>query len=375
MLNGEDAQVDMTPYLRLMADKEASDMFFCTGTEPQIKIQGAIRPVGTQKLAPGDVKDMAYSLMNEEQAKEFEETMEMNFAVPLKGVGRFRVNIFRQRGECSIVIRFIQTIIPRFEEMNLPPVLGDVIMEKRGLILVVGATGSGKSTTLASMIGHRNRNSSSHILTIEDPLEFVHTHERSIVQQREVGIDTLSYENALKNALREAPDVILIGEIRDMETMKHAINYSETGHLCLATLHSNNANQALDRIVNFFPETLHRQLLMDLSLNLRAIISQRLLPTVDGTARVPAVEIMLNSPYIAELINKGEIGGIKEAMKETNDPGTITFDQALIQLLKDGKITEEEALRNADSRNDLSLALRLGEGAMDNDTEDELILS
>ncbi|WP_438970425.1 PilT/PilU family type 4a pilus ATPase [Methylophaga sp.] len=367
--------MDMTPYFRLMADKEASDMFFCTGTEPHIKIQGVIRPVGTQKLAPGDVKDMAYSLMDGQQAKEFEETMEMNFAVPLKGVGRFRVNIFKQRGECSIVIRYIKTDIPHFEDMNLPAILGDIVQEQRGLILVVGSTGSGKSTTLASMIGHRNRNSSSHILTIEDPLEFVHHHERSIVQQREVGIDTLSYENALKNALREAPDVILIGEIRDMETMKHAINYAETGHLCLATLHSNNANQALDRIVNFFPETLHRQLLMDLSLNLRAIVSQRLLPTVDGSARVPAVEIMLNSPYVAELINKGEIGGIKDAMKETNEPGTITFDQALIKLLNDGKITEQEALRNADSRNDLSLAIRLGEGAMDGDDDDELILN
>jgi twitching motility protein PilU len=365
----------MTPYFKLMADKEASDLFFCTGTEPQIKIQGVIRPVGTQKLAPGDVKEMAYSMMTDEQAKEFENLMEMNFAVPLKGVGRFRVNIFRQRGECSIVIRYIRTDIPRFEEMNIPDVLGNVIMEKRGLILVVGATGSGKSTTLAAMIGHRNRNSSSHILTIEDPLEFVHSHERSIVQQREVGIDTLSYENALKNALREAPDVILIGEIRDMDTMKHAINYAETGHLCLATLHANNANQALDRIINFFPETLHRQLLMDLSLNLRGIISQRLLPTIDGKARVPAVEIMLNSPYIQELINKGDIGAIKEAMKESPEEGTITFDQALLNLFKSGLITLEEALNNADSRNDLSLAIRLGEGAEDSDYDQELIMN
>lgn len=367
--------MDMTPYFKLMADKEASDLFFCTGTEPQIKIQGVIRPVGTQKLAPGDVKEMAYSMMTDEQAKEFESVMEMNFAVPLKGVGRFRVNIFRQRGECSIVIRYIRTDIPRFEEMNIPDVLGNVIMEKRGLILVVGATGSGKSTTLAAMIGHRNRNSSSHILTIEDPLEFVHSHERSIVQQREVGIDTLSYENALKNALREAPDVILIGEIRDMDTMKHAINYAETGHLCLATLHANNANQALDRIINFFPETLHRQLLMDLSLNLRGIISQRLLPTIDGKARVPAVEIMLNSPYIQELINKGDIGAIKEAMKESPEEGTITFDQALLNLFKSGLITLEEALNNADSRNDLSLAIRLGEGAEDSDYDQELIMN
>lgn len=366
--------MDMTPYFRLMADKDASDMFFCTGTEPHIKIQGVIRPVGTQKLAPGDVKEMAYSMMTDEQAKEFENTLQMNFAVPLKGVGRFRVNIFRQRGECSIVIRYIRTTIPTFEQIGLPDVLGDVVMEKRGLILVVGATGSGKSTTLASMIGHRNRNSSSHILTIEDPLEFVHKHERSIVQQREVGIDTLSYENALKNALREAPDVILIGEIRDMETMKHAINYAETGHLCLATLHANNANQALDRIINFFPEILHRQLLMDLSLNLRAIISQRLLPTKDA-GRVPAVEVMINSPYISDLINKGEIGSIKDAMRDSNEKGTITFDQALLGLYRSGKITEEDALMNADSRNDLSLAIRLGDDSAGSDAPDELILS
>lgn len=367
--------MDMTPYFKLMADKQASDLFFCTGTEPHLKVQGVIKPIGTQKMGPGDVKEIAYSMMSEQQAKEFDETMEMNFAVPLKGVGRFRVNIFRQRGECSIVIRYIQTTIPRFEEMNLPAELGEIIMEKRGLILVVGSTGSGKSTSLAAMIGHRNRNSSSHILTIEDPLEFVHHHERSIVQQREVGIDTLSYANALKNALREAPDVILIGEIRDMETMKHAINYAETGHLCLATLHSNNANQALDRIVNFFPETLHRQLLMDMSLNVRAIISQRLLPTIDGTARVPAVEIMMNTPYVSELINKGEIGAIKDAMKESTEPGMITFDQALIKLYKDKKITLDEALNNADSRNDLSLAIRLGDDSPDADIEDELILN
>ncbi|MDH5357092.1 MAG: PilT/PilU family type 4a pilus ATPase [Gammaproteobacteria bacterium] len=364
--------MDMTPYLKLMAEKKASDLFFCTGTEPHIKIQGVIRPIGTEKLAPGDVKEMANSLMNEEQAMEFEEIMEMNFAVPLKGVGRFRVNIFRQRGEPSIVIRYIQTTIPNFSEMNLPPVLGDVIMEKRGLVLVVGATGSGKSTTLAAMIGHRNRNSASHILTIEDPLEFIHNHDKSVVQQREVGIDTLSYENALKNALREAPDVILIGEIRDMDTMKHAISYAETGHLCLATLHSNNANQTMDRILNFFPEVAHRQLLMDLSLNLRAIISQRLLMGHDGM-RVPAVEVMLNSPFIGELIAKGDIGGIKDAMKESTDDGTVTFDQALLTLYRAGKITLDEAIRNADSKNDLSLAVRMG-GDGDSDQGSELIL-
>jgi twitching motility protein PilU len=365
-------KLDMTPYLKLMSEKGASDMFFCTGTEPRIKIEGVIRPVGTNKLTPGEVSQMAAALMSEEQAQEFEKTLEMNFAVPLSGVGRFRVNIFRQRGQTSIVIRYINSNIPRFEEMNLPAVLGDVIMEKRGLILVCGATGSGKSTSLAAMIGHRNRNSNSHILTIEDPLEFIHSHEKSIVQQREVGIDTLSYENALKNALREAPDVILIGEIRDMETMKHAISYSETGHLCLATLHSNNANQTMDRILNFFPEVAHRQLLMDLSLNLKAIISQRLLPGKDGM-RLPAVEVMLNTPLIADLISKGDISGIKEAMKESTDDRTVTFDQALLRLYNQGKISFEEAIRNADSKNDLNLAIRMGTDQPEEDSE--LIIS
>ena len=367
--------MEMMPYLKLMADKEASDLFFCTAIEPQIKIQGIIRPIGSKKMLTGEVKELAYSLMDEQQIAEFEKTLEMNFAVPVHGVGRFRVNIFRQRGEVSMVIRYIRTHIPNFEEMSLPPVLGNVVMEKRGLILVVGATGSGKSTTLAAMIGHRNRNSGSHILTIEDPLEFVHSHQRSIVQQREVGIDTLSYENALKNALREAPDVILIGEIRDMDTMKHAINYSETGHLCLATLHANNANQALDRIINFFPEMMHRQILMDLSLNLRAIISQRLLPSQEDGKLVPAVEVMLSSPYIAELIKNGQISAIKDAMKESSEPGTITFDQALLALYREGKISQEDALRNADSRNDLSLEIRMGSTHDDHDAEDELILS
>lgn len=365
--------MDIVPYLKLMADKGASDLFFCTGTRPQVKIQDKIRPVGNDKLEPGQVEEIAYELMSDAQAREFDETLEMNFAISQPGVGRFRINIFRQRGEVSIVMRYIKTKIPHFDEMNLPEVLGNVVMEKRGLILVVGATGSGKSTTLAAMIGHRNRHSSSHILTIEDPMEFVHRHEQSIVQQREVGIDTLSYENALKNALREAPDVILIGEIRDMQTMKHALNYAETGHLCLATLHANNANQALDRIINFFPEISHRQLLMDLSLNLRGIISQRLLADQSGKL-VPAVEVLLSSPFIAELIAKGDISGIKEAMKESSTPGTVTFDQALLTLYNQGRISREVALENADSKNDLSLEIRMNSQDDDDNKPNDLIM-
>jgi len=361
--------MEITPFLKLMAENNASDLFFSTGAEPHMKIEGNLRPIGTQKIMPDDIEKMTRTMMTDEQRYEFEDTMESNFAIPLKDVGRFRVNIFRQRGQTSIVVRFIRSEIPRVDQLQLPKVLEDIIMEKRGLVLVVGATGSGKSTSLAAMIGHRNRNSRSHILTIEDPIEFIHHHEQSLVQQREVGIDTLTYENALKNALREAPDVILIGEIRDMETMKHAINYAETGHLCLATLHANNANQALDRILNFFPEVMHRQLLTDLSLNLRSIISQRLLRTKDDK-RIPAVEVMLSSPFIAELIAKGDISGIKEAMKESATKGTITFDQALLNLFKKGHITLEEALHNADSKNDLGLAVRMG-GHSDGDEEEE----
>ncbi len=357
-----------------MADKGASDLFFCTAARAHLKIEGNIVAIGEEKLPPGVVADLAFSTMNSVQLEEFKRTMEMNFAISLQGIGRFRVNIFRQRGEVSIVVRYIQIHIPHFEEMTLPPILGDLIMEKRGLILVVGSTGSGKSTSLAAMVGYRNRNSASHILTIEDPLEFVHNHERSVVQQREVGIDTLSYENALVNALREAPDVIMIGEIRDMETMKHAINYAETGHLCLATLHANNANQAIDRILNFFPERAHRQILMDLSLNLKSIVSQRLLLTVDGK-RVPAVEVLINTPYISELILKGNIGGIKAAMKEGSEKGMITFDEALLALYQQGKITLEEAIHNADSKNDLNLAIRMGAGSHREDlTPSELIM-
>lgn len=349
--------MDMTPYLQLMADKKASDLFFCTGAVPQVKIQGRIRPIGTQKLMPGDTDEIASSVMNEAQKKEFNEVLEMNIALSMQNIGRFRVNVFRQRGQTSIVIRYIQTQIPYFDDVNLPAVLGDMIMEKSGLILVVGPTGSGKSTTLASMIGHRNRNSHSHILTIEDPLEYIHKHDKSIVQQREVGIDTLSYDNALSNAVREAPDVIMIGEIRDMTTMKHAITYAETGHLCIATLHSNNACQALDRILNFYPESMHRQVHTDLSMNLRAIVSQRLVSAEDGS-RLPAVEILNKSPYIEELIASGDFAAIKEAMKDETDDGTISLDRALLKLYFEEKITMEEAIANAGSKNDVSVAIR-----------------
>lgn len=360
-----------------MADKGASDLFFCTAARAHLKIDGQIMPLGDKALPPGVVEEIAFATMTPSQIDEFEKTMEMNFAISLFDVGRFRVNIFRQRGEVSIVVRYIQMHIPHFEEMSLPPVLGDLIMEKRGLILVVGSTGSGKSTSLASMIGYRNRNSTSHILTIEDPLEFVHHHDQSVVQQREVGIDTLSYHNALINALREAPDVIMIGEIRDMDTMKHAINYAETGHLCLATLHANNANQAIDRILNFFPEQAHRQILMDLSMNLRSIVSQRLIAGVENK-QVPAVEVLISTPYISELIMKGNIGDIKDAMKDSSESGMVTFDEALIALYNQGKITLEEAVHNADSKNDLSLAIRMGvdtqkDGGADSDST-ELIL-
>ena len=324
-------------------------------------------PIGDSPMAPGMVRKLAYSIMNDDQVKEYEATMEGNLAISISGLGRFRVNVFRQRGDVAMVIRYIKGKIPSIEDLNLPQKLKELIMEPRGLVLVVGSTGSGKSTTLASMIDYRNDNQTGHILTIEDPVEFLHTHKKSVVDQREVGLDTLSYEVALKNAMREAPDVILIGEIRDQQTMQHAIAYAETGHLCLSTLHANNANQALDRIINFFPDTAHRQLYMDLSLNLKAVVSQRLIKSTDGQ-RVPAVEIMLLSTFVAELIQKGDIHAVKEAMEQGTERGMQTFDQALYKLYKEGKITLENALANADSRNNLSLKIRLDEsGNIDTD--------
>ncbi len=353
--------MDITPYLKLMVDKEASDLFFYVGAPVNIKIEGVVRPIGNKILGPGSVREIASSVMNDDQTREFERELEMNFAIPLQGVGRFRANVFRQRGEVSMVIRYIKGDIPKIADLGLPPLLEELIMDKRGLILVVGSTGSGKSTTLASMIDHRNENSPGHILTIEDPIEFTHRHKKSVIGQREVGIDTQSYGHALKNALREAPDVILIGEIRDQDTMKYGLAYAETGHLCLSTLHANNANGALERIVNFFQESFRNQLLLDLSLNLRAIISQRLIKGVDGR-RMPAVEVLLNTPYVAELIQRGKIESIKEVMAQSTDNGMQTFDQALFNLYKEGAITREEAIRNADSRNNVGLQIRLSEG-------------
>jgi twitching motility protein PilU len=354
--------VELDKYLAAMVKHEASDLFFSAGAPVGIKIEGKTRYLGEQKLSSPEVRQLAYSILNDKQLAEFERDMEMNLALALNGIGRFRINVFRQRGSVAMVVRHIKDVIPSIEALNLPVKLKDLVMEPRGLVLVVGSTGSGKSTTLASLVDHRNNTRSGHILTIEDPIEFLHAHKRSIVDQREVGLDTQSYSAALKNAMREAPDVILIGEIRDRETMQHAIAYAETGHLCLSTLHANNANQTLDRIINFFPESAHHQLFVDLSLHLQAIISQRLVPSLDGK-RVPAVELLIRTPYVADLILKGEISELKEAMKEGAQHGMQTFDQSLFQMYKDGKISAEEALAHADSRNDLGLNIRMHGGA------------
>jgi twitching motility protein PilU len=352
--------MDIIPFFKLMVDKEASDLFFSVGAPPCMKIEGVTAPVGNVALSSEQVREIAHSIMGDKEQKEFDATLELNMALSVEGVGRYRINVFRQRGEVAIVIRYIKGIIPSIKELQLPPILSTIVMEKRGLVLVVGATSSGKSTTLASMIDHRNSNFSGHILTIEDPIEYLHQHKQSIVDQREVGIDTLSYDNALKNAMREAPDVILIGEIRDQSTMKHGIAYAETGHLCLSTLHANNASQALDRVVNFFKEGARQQLLLDLSLNLRAVISLRLIPGIKHQ-RVPAVEVLLNSPYISDLIREGKIEEINDVMTRSSDLGMQTFDEALFDLFKAKKISKENAIQYADSKNNVGLKIRLSE--------------
>ena len=349
----------MFDLLRLMVSKGGSDLFITTGFPPAMKIDGRMTPVSSQALTASHTADLARAIMNDKQAAGFELTKEANFAISPGDLGRFRVSAFMQMGAVGMVLRVITTTIPKFEDLDLPEVLKDVIMTKRGLVIMVGATGSGKSTTLATMVGYRNENSHGHIITIEDPVEFVHPHRNCVITQREVGVDTDSFEAALKNSLRQAPDVIQIGEIRDRETMEHAIAFAETGHLCLATLHANSSNQALDRIINFFPEERRQQLLMDLSLNMKGLISQRLIPKKEAKGRVVAMEIMLNSPLISDLIFKGEVHEIKEIMKKSRELGMQTFDQALFDLYEADRITYEDALRNADSVNDLRLNIKL----------------
>jgi twitching motility protein PilU len=351
---------ELKHYLKIMQEKEGSDLYLSTGAKPSLKAHGQLLNIGDQTLQKGVVKQIALSVMDEDQKRQFEKNLEMNLAISESGIGRFRVNIFVQRAEVAMVIRSIKTEIPNMDLLGLPKILKDVSLEKRGLVLLVGATGSGKSTTLASMIDHRNENSDGHIITIEDPIEFMHAHKKCVVNQREVGVDTLSYEEALKNTLRQAPDVILIGEIRTRDTMEHAIAFAETGHLCLSTLHANNANQALDRIINFFPEERKNQLLLDLSFNMKAIISQRLIPTIDGK-RAVAIEVLLGTPLILSLIQRGEIESIKGVMEKSTNLGMQTFDQALEKLYLDGKITLDEALRNADSKNNLRIKIQLNE--------------
>ena len=350
--------IELTQFLQGMAEKKASDLFFSVGAPPNIRIDGETRHLGDTPLAAATVHDLAYSVMSDRQQREFEATMEMNLAIGLSDIGRFRVNVYRQRGHVALAVRYITSEIPSIEALNLPPILRELIMLPRGLILMVGSTGSGKSTTLASMIDYRNVHKTGHMLTVEEPIEYLHTHKQSMVDQREVGLDTMSYASALKNAMRQAPDVIMIGEIRDRETMQAAIAYAETGHLCLSTLHANNANQTLDRIINFFPDSAHHQLRIDLSLNLKAVVSQRLLRGLDGR-RIPAVEILLSTPYVADLIEKGEIHTIKEAMKQSLELGMLTFDESLYRLYAAGRISYAEAIEHADSQTDLALRIRL----------------
>jgi len=345
--------------LRGMLTKKASDLFVTAGFPPAFKVDGKMTPVSNQVLTPQHTQELVRSIMNDRQAAEFEATHECNFAISPPGIGRFRVNVFMQQQRIGMVMRAITTKIPQLDDLGMPEVLKDIVMTKRGLVILVGATGSGKSATLAAMLGHRNQNSYGHIITIEDPVEYVHEHDKCLITHREVGVDTDNWENALKNTLRQAPDVILIGEIRDRETMEYAVAFAETGHLCMATLHANSANQALDRIINFFPEERREQLLMDLSLNIKALVSQRLISKIDGVGRAAAMEILLNSPLISDLIFKGDVHGIKGVMANSRELGMQTFDQALFDLFESGSISYEEALKNADSVNDLRLKIKL----------------
>lgn len=352
--------LDIRKLLTVMCEHNASDLYITVDSPPSYRVNGTVRPAGNRCLDPEQTEMLAMSIMSEKQQREFLENNEQNLALYYPSLGRFRVNIFRQRGCLGMVIRQIRTNILTIEDLDLPPVLKEVVMTKRGLVLLVGATGSGKSTSLAGMIDYRNTNQAGHIITIEDPIEFIHTHKKSLVTQREIGMDTENYHVALKNALRQAPDVVLIGEIRDTETMEAAITFAETGHLCLATLHSNNANQAMERIMNFFPPERHKQIYLQLSLNLRAVISQRLVRSVSGE-RIAAVEVLLGSPRVKDLIHKGQIAEIKEAMEKSATIGMQTFDHHLFELYRQGKITMEEALKNADSANNLRLRIKLAE--------------
>ena len=358
----------MRDLLKLMVEKKGSDLFITVDFPPAIKVHGKVTPVSKTKLTADNTKALAYAVMNDKQLKEYEATKECNFAIAPAGIGRFRANAFIQQGYCGLVARTIETEVPTLDKLGLPEVMKEICMTKRGLVIMVGGTGSGKSTSLAAMIDYRNQNTFGHIITIEDPIEYVHPHKNCIIMQREVGVDTDDWDIALKNTLRQAPDVILLGEIRDRETMEFGIAFAETGHLAMATLHANSSNQALDRIINFFPEERRNQLLMDLSLNLKAVISQRLMKTRAGDARVAAIEIMLNSPLIADLILKGEVHEIKAIMAKSNELGMKTFDQALFDLYEEDKITFEDALRNADSMNELRLRIKLeGKAAKDSD--------
>ena len=354
--------MNLQPYLKLMSEQQASDMYFTTGAPVSVRIDGSMRPVGKSMLNPGMTKKLAYDLLSPAQIKDFEKNMELNLGVSYTDLGRFRINIYMQRGEVSMVIRYIKADIPSIDELGLPNVYKSMMMRKKGLVLVVGATGMGKSTSLASMLDHRNMTETGHILTIEDPIEFMFRHKKCIVGQREVGLDTLSFDNALREAMREAPDVIMIGEVRDRDAMESALRYADTGHLCLTTLHATNADQTLDRLLNFFPSDAHNQVLMDLSLNLNCILAQRLVKTEEG-GRVAAVEVLVNTPYISKLIRDGNFNEIKEIMSKGNESGMMTFDQSLFELFKSGKIDLKTALANADSSSDLEWKINFGGGS------------